>query len=777
MNYYSALKFITLCLLMPWWLVGQNGTVRGRVLDAQSDEPIAFANAVLKGSGIGAVASIDGLYVINNVPPGEYQLEVSFVGYGTKVVEIAVESNRITQQNVYLQESAEVLETVEVTAERRQREIKVNTSVVNLDPKEVKRFSVGGDADLIKAIQVLPGVITTGDQGGQLFIRGGAPIQNLILLDGMVLYNPFHSIGFFSVFDNDIIRSADVYSGGFGAEYSSRNSAVMDVRTRSGNRKRFAGNASVSPYLAKLLLEAPLGARDDRGQAASSILVSAKTSYLDQTAPIFYPYAETEFDGLPFSFTDLYAKYTAQSDNGSQFNLFGFNFDDAVRFGGQNSIAWNSRGLGMNFTAIPPTSTVLIDGSLAFSTYDIGATEGRLNRQSAVNSFNGGLDFTYFLAGNDEFKMGFQTITYTTDFEVNSPLARTINERQNTSEIGGYAKYRYSSNRLIVEPGLRVHYYSSQGEASIEPRFGLKYNVNSWLRFKGSGGWYSQNLMAGYNDFDVVNLFYGFLSAPRETQLQDELRGEEITSSLQKATHIVVGLEVELTKELTLNLEAYRKNFNQVINLNRNKVYDANSAAAVGQPGILVNDYLAERGLAQGIDLLLKYSSKQVYVWLAYSLGEVTRDDDIREYFPSFDRRHNLNLITNYKWGKDNHWETGLRYNFGTGFPFTPTQLFYSQQPFTDDRGQPSLDYDYTTENGQPGVLYAELNTRRLPNYHRVDWSITRNFKFSETQNLEVSLGATNIMNYRNIFFFNRDDNRRVDQLPIMPTLSLNYGF
>jgi hypothetical protein len=173
----------------------------------------------------------------------------------------------------------------------------------------------------------------------------------------------------------------------------------------------------------------------------------------------------------------------------------------------------------------------------------------------------------------------------------------------------------------------------------------------------------------------------------------------------------------------------------------------------------------------------VKYTDKNLYLWLAYSIGKVTRDDGITEYAPVFDRRHNLNFVANYSFGKDKSWEASLRYNFGTGFPFTPTQLFYSEQPFVDDRGQVAIDYDYTTENGEAGVLYGELNTRRLPNYHRVDASITRTYDVTKTQILEVSLGATNIMNYDNIFFYDRDENKRVNQLPIMPTASISYSF
>lgn len=773
---FSALfTFIFLSLSLS--SLAQSGTIRGFVYEKESEEPIPFANIVVDGTSNGSSAAESGYYIIDGLRPGTYTVTASFIGYENQSLEVKVTAGRISNLNFYLSEGSEILEEVEISAARKERNTKVLTSVVTLDPKEITRFSVGGDADIIKAVQVLPGVITTGDQGGQLYIRGGAPIQNLILLDGMIVYNPFHSIGFFSVFDNDIIRSADVYTGGFSADYGSRNSAVMDVKTRSGNRKRLAGKVNSSTYTAKLLLEAPLGKKNERGFANSSVLLSAKTSYLDQTSQIFYPYVETEFDGLPFSFTDIYGKFSSQADNGSQVNAFGFSFDDAVRYGQNNSIDWNSRGAGFNFVAIPASSKVLMSGDASYSVYDITSIEGNLVQESSISGFNGGLDLTYFFRKADELKIGMEAITYTTDFDIDAPLGRSVAIRENTTELGTYVRYRYASNRLIAEPGLRVHYYGSQAEVSFEPRLGIKYNINDWLRLKASGGLYSQNLMAGNSDRDVVNLFYGFLSGVPLGALPDDFRGEEITSSLQFARHAVAGFEVELSKELTVNVEAYLKDFRQITNLNRNKIYDEDSPSAIGKPDILVKDFVIERGLAEGIDVLLKYTSKNFYIWTAYSLGRITRDDGITEYFPNFDRRHNLNFVTNYSFGEDRSWEFSLRYNFGTGFPFTPTQLFYSEQPFTDINGQAAVDYDYTTENGQAGVLYGELNTRRLPNYHRVDVSITKDYKFGENQILEVSAGATNILNYQNIFYYDRSANKRVDQLPIMPTVSLSYTF
>ena len=751
-------SLVWIAMLMSFTIHAQTGKVRGFVYDKADDQPIPFANAVIEGTNYGAVANDEGYFVISGIPAGSYTLKVTFLGYTAVSQNVEIKSERIVTTKVYMDQASEVLQDVEVSAERQERETKVLTSVITLDAKDIKQFSVGGDADIIKAVQVLPGVITSGDQGGQIYIRGGAPIQNLILLDGMIVYNPFHSIGFFSVFDVDIIQSAEVYSGGFNAEYGSRNSAVMDVQTRDPNRRRFAGKVSASTYTSKLLLETPLGSRNEDGLAATSFLISGKTSYLDKTSSIFYPYVETEYGDLPFSFQDLYAKLTSQSENGSKVNVFGFSFQDAVKFGGDNSIEWSSLGGGADFTVVPPSSSVLLSGDFSYSQYAISSIEGgSAPDESKINSFNGGLDFTYFLQKNNELKYGLEAIGYRTDLTINTENGSTISQIENTTELGAYLQYKLKFKRLIIQPGFRVHYYGSLSELSPEPRLGFKYNLTDNIRIKGAGGLYSQNLLASNSDRDVVNLFYGFLSAPPTTEVSKTFRGEEVTSRLQKARHAVLGVEYDITSKLTLNVEGYIKDFNQLTNLNRNQIY-ADNGSNNDKPEILRKNYIIEKGLAKGLDFLLKYRDQKFSLWLAYSISKVTRDDGIVVYYPHFDRRHNLNFVGTYTFGENRNWELSTRYNFGTGFPFTPTQLYYSENPFTTNNGQVDIAYDYTTENGELGTLYGDLNSKRLPNYHRVDVSLTRNFDLAGDQELEVSLGVTNILNYENIFYYDRID-------------------
>ena len=645
-------------------LAGQTGGLRGLIVDQADQSPLNLAKVSLSAGGktLESYTNNDGFYQVNGVQVGTYKVTFSRAGYAPQTIEIRVSADKNTFTRITMKESVIELDDVVIDARKQEKQTKVSTAVVQLNPKSIGTFSIGGEPDLVRALQVMPGVITTGDQGGQLYIRGGAPIQNLVKLDGMILYNPFHSIGFFSVFETDILQSADVYTAGFGAEYGGRTSSVMDIRTRTGRRDRISGKVSASTYLGKALLEVPIG-RKKNGIAPSSLLVSFKESLLDQAAPIFYPYVATEYDGLPFEFRDLFSKYTLETNGGNKLNIFGFNFSDAVRFAGGKSIAWNSVGYGTDFTVVPASSNTILQGHLAQSSYTITSTEiENRPRFSTINGFNGGLDFTYLLRKADELKYGLEFIGYYTDYQFTNTVGRSLQQEDNTTELGIYFDYKRQQGRWLIQPGLRLHNYSTMGVLRVEPRFGFKYNASENVRIKGSAGRYSQNLIAANSDRDVVNLFYGFLSGGG-IDLPSKIGDEDVQGTLQTADHVVLGVEFNPAPRWNVELEAYFKNFGMITNVNRFKLYDDIPQYA-NQPERLRKDFMVERGLARGIDALVTYEDKHWYLWAVYSLGRSSRYDGEQTYAPFFDRRHNTNFVVARKFAKQ--LEVNLRWNYGS---------------------------------------------------------------------------------------------------------------
>ncbi|MDY0078063.1 MAG: TonB-dependent receptor [Bacteroidales bacterium] len=752
----------------------QEAAVRGFVYEASNGEPVIFCNVYLQGTTYGASTDINGYFSITKVPAGQYMLLVTFLGYDTLRQEIVLKPNDVLNRKFNLVESSVSLETVNVTAEKIEARTETKTSVVNITPKILKKIpSIGGQADLAQYLQVVPGVVFTGDQGGQLYIRGGSPIQNKVLLDGMIVYNPFHSIGLFSVFDTDMIRNAEVFTGGFSADYGGRVSSIMDITTRDGNKNQLSGKVGASTFGAKLLLEGPLSRAKVENGSSSSFIFSVKNSYLEQTSKSLYSYVDE--DGLPFNFLDLYGKISINAANGSKINFFGFSFDDKVNnYKSLSDFGWSSVGGGSNFLIIPGKSPVLIEGNLAYSSYKATLSEASApERFSSINGFNMGFHFTYFL-GKDLVKYGIELLGFKTEFDFTNGVGRNINQTENTTELAGYVRYKGNFGKLLFEPSFRVQWYASLGNISPEPRLSVKYLVNDWFRIKLATGMYSQNLIAANSDRDVVNLFYGFLSGP--DNLPNRFDGKEVTHKLQKANHYILGTEIDLTNRINLNIEGYLKDFNQLTNLNRNKLFNENTAPA-NTPDIYKKDFIIEKGKAYGGDIALKYEDKKWYIWSVYSLGFVTKEYEKRpgeliSYRPHYDRRHNVNLLISYTAGDRRQWEFGARWNYGSGFPFTQVQGYYEHLNF----GQ-GVNTDYTNANGNLGILYGDLNEGELPSYHRLDFDIKRRFFFSERTQLEVNVSVTNMYNRENVFYVDQITSDVIRQLPLMPSFGMTLSF
>ena len=748
------LLFLFSILLFTSTVFGQTGNIRGFIYDKSSGEPIMFCNVFLQGTTIGAPTDINGMYNISKVAAGDYTIMVTYIGYDTSSVNISLKAGKVLTKNLEISESSVKLNEVRISAERAEMKTEVRAAVIKITKQDMEMIpTIGGEPDLAQYMQVIPGVVFTGDQGGQLYIRGGSPIQNKVLLDGMTIYSPFHSIGLFSVFDTDIIRNTDVYTGGFSSEYGGRISSIMDIKTIDGNKKSFGGKLSANTFGSKLFVEGPL-----LGYGKSSFVFSGKTSYLDKSSELLYKHPILYFNekGMPYSYTDLYGKFSLHGNNGSKINVFGFNFQDKVHYKGISELNWNSKGIGSEFILIPGSTPVLIEGNFAYSSYNISLDEvSSPLRESGINGYNMGFDFTYFQP-KGKIKYGFDIHGFSTDFTTYNSVNSKIEQNENTSEFSAYINYQISTTRFIIEPGFRLQKYTLG--VSPEPRLGMKYIASDRMRFKVSSGYYSQNILSTTSDRDVVNLFSGIISSPEE--IPDQEDGNPYKHKFQKARHLIAGIEYDISRSIDFQLEGYIKDFTQLTNINRNMTSNTD------------DEFIIESGVAKGVDALVKFKSKKLYIWAVYSLGFINRNDGERTYHPHFDRRHNVNFVTSYKFGKRESWKADMRWNLGSGFPFTQTQGFYENLTFAD-----GINTDYTTTNGELGIEYAELNQGRLPYYHRFDASVSKSIKLNKSSKLDMTLSVTNAYNRENIFYFNRVKYERVNQLPIMPSFGASITF
>ncbi|MEE1301536.1 MAG: TonB-dependent receptor, partial [Bacteroidales bacterium] len=642
----------------------QTGSIRGFVYDKETGEPMMLTNVVLENTLIGTTTDVNGYFVLSKIKTGDYNIKVTLLGYETYIAPIKIEKNKVLALKIDLSPSATELQTVEIQGKQEVARTESQVSIEKITSKDIQQMpSIGGQADLAQYIQVLPGVVFSGDQGGQLYIRGGSAIHNKVLLDGMVVYNPFHSIGLFSVFETDIIRNADIYTGGFSAQYGGRISSVMDITTKDGNKKHFSGKLAASTFGANLLLEGPLLKKKDY---SLSYILSAKNSYLSKTSTSIYSYMNKE---LPYDYFDLYGKLTLATDNGSKINFFGLNFSDKVnQYEAIADFNWVNRAFGTNFLLIPGTSSALVEGVVAYSDYTMNMRETTTNQNqmSNIGGFNVGLSVTNFF-GDDRLKYGMEMEgnTTRTAYKINDTIT------DYSTEIGLYAIYKLLYRSILLEPSLRLNYYASLGNVFLEPRLSAKWNITKKFRLKLATGVYSQTFLDTKSDRDIVNLFTGYMTVNPDLNIVGSFRGEDLSTYVQKSNHFIFGAEYDILRNFNLNVELYYKTMSNLTSVNRERLY-ADDPEHSDKPEYQRKEYTVENGKAYGADFSLKYDDGRLYVWTIYSLGKVIREGEMQTYSPHYDRRHNVNVLINYQMGQSRDFEISLRWNYGSGFPYSP---------------------------------------------------------------------------------------------------------
>jgi hypothetical protein len=754
--------FTLTLLFFSLFVNAETGSVKGFVYEQLSGEVIIGATISLKGTNKGAKSDVNGFFNLPKLDTGKYTLVVSYIGFETIEKEILIERNEVLSVKISLPKKSRELKGVSVSAKREEKIYETKVGITRITPKELKILpSVGGEPDIAQFLQVMPGVISTGDQGGQLYIRGGSPIQNKILLDGMTIYNPFHSIGIYSVFETDAIKNADVHSGGFGAEFGDRTSAIVNVQTKDGNKKNHSGKVTMNPILAKVFLEGPL--LRDKGDSGTSIsyIASLKHSYLQTSSSAIYGFlGEPYATKLPYTFTDFYSKVSINSSNGGKLSLFGFNFDDRVNFKNVSDLRWNSFGIGANFVLTPAASSSLISGTFNYSDYGISLIEadGR-PRLSDINGFDASVKVTSYLPNHSEINYGLEFTGFKTGFQYFNFVGVRLEQNDYTTQVGGFLKFKKNFGaKFIFEPGLRTQYFASVGVARLEPRVAMKYNITEYLRIKASGGLYSQNLISTKSDRDIVNFFTGFLTAPDFSIAKPD--GTDAPNNLQKAAHLVAGIELDI-KDFDITIEPWYKNFDQLISISRYKLLPTDP------------DFAIETGKAYGTDFTLKYAKGRKYLWAVYSYGYVDRNDGRQTYPTPFDRRHNVNILASYTAGEKLDWEFSARFNYGSAFPFTQSQSFIEQLNF-----QNGISTNYLNSNGNLGIIYADqINAGRLSDYHRLDISAKHRIELKRKNILEISAGISNAYNRQNIFYIDRVRNTRTYQFPLFPSIGITWGF
>ncbi|MCH7939665.1 MAG: TonB-dependent receptor, partial [Candidatus Marinimicrobia bacterium] len=462
------------------------------MLDGSSGEGLPGANIYFEGTGIGASSQVDGYFVLSKVPAGQYTLHITYLGFETVELPLELLPGESLRRDFELQPQPLSLEEVEVTGKRVERQTNIQLSRVKLNIRQLRGVPQVGEADLMRTLQALPGVLTTAEFSTGLVIRGGNTDQNLILLDGITVYNPSHLGGLFSSFILDVIKEADLIKGGFNAEYGGRLSAVLNVRSREGNQKHFDSKVSLSLLSAQTTLEGPIG--------KGAWVMAGRRTYFDQIfkgTDLYFPYYFYDLQGHVFQDLTDRDRVSMSWYVGRDNLLF-----DALGL----SASWGNQTFSGNYRKLWSSRLVshwMLAKSRFDTRFDLGGDLG-LTSTNIINDLTFQSDWTYFASQTTEFRFGTQvkdlSIGYKSTFL--DSILFDVNQSPLESVLYGKVK-RWITPLLMVEPGLRVtHYDGHPTKWFFDPRLNVKYLLTPDRYLNGAVGLYHQFIETVQDDFN-----------------------------------------------------------------------------------------------------------------------------------------------------------------------------------------------------------------------------------------------------------------------------------
>ena len=776
MHYLSALVLL-LGFLSP--LQGQSParvTISGTIEDADSRELLLGATIYDQATGSGTVTNTYGFFSLT-LPSGPAELTVSYIGYTSTVLRLDL--LRDTSMVIRLLPGTQ-LEEVEVTADKVERiSTKTQMSVVDVPVEFIKKVpALLGEVDVLKVIQLLPGVQSGGEGQSGFYVRGGGPDQNLILLDGVPVYNASHLFGFFSVFNADAVKDVTLYKGGFPARYGGRLSSVLDITLKEGNMQEYHSSLSLGLVASSAMVEGPI-IKDK-----VSFIVTGRRTYIDL---LIRPFLSSE-DGIGgYYFHDVNAKINWRISDRDRVYLstytgrdkFYYRYED--RDGGSNyeenaDIGWGNltTALRWNHVWSPNlfSNTTLTLSDYTFDTDNrFKETEGsslvselKLAYTSGIRDWAGRIDFDYLPVPKHYIRYGAGVIAHTFKPGVFDLLNADEEDRISTSigqpNISATEWFAYVEDDAEILPALKVNYgvhtsgfqVEDQHYVSVQPRISLRYLLREDLSLKASFSTMRQyiNLLSNESIGLPTDLW---LPATKRVKPQD-------------AWQAALGAAYDW-KEYEVSVEGYYKDMQNLLSYTEGSSFFSFSNWQ--------NRVTQGMGDSYGVELFLQKKRGAWTGWIGYTLSRTNRQFDELNFgrkFPyKYDRRHDFEIVVNYK--KSEKFDIGMTWVFGTGKAISlAAESYYYYSPGIN----PNSFYQYYVEH------FEERNNFRMPSYHRGD--IGFNFhKIRTGYQRTISFGAYNVYNRKNPFFVFTEETSNQVQLkqaslfPIIPFISYNIKF
>lgn len=742
---------------------GQKQTISGYLKDSVTNEFLIGATVRLANTSVGVSSNDYGFYSLQ-ADKGKITLQVDYIGYEQKVITLNLTIN--TTLDILLSEKRQTLSEVVVSSTKaNQRIVSTEMSTEKLTAKDIKQIPmVLGEADVIKSIQLLPGVSAPNEGSGGFNVRGGSADQNLILLDEAIVYNPSHLFGFFSVFNADALKDATIYKGGIPSKYGGRLSSVLDIRMREGSNKKFSATGGIGLLSSRVTLETPLGKVHENG-ANGSMLISGRRSYADIFLPLF---PDTTINRNKLYFYDLNFRSNYRLSTKDRVFLSGYFGRDRIDVPNGFGNSWGNITGTLRWNHLF-SSKLFMNVSTIYSNYDyeIKFYPGNSFKwQSSLSNLNFKADFDYYANEKHNIKFGLGSIYYTfnpgniTPFGSKSSLVATNNPLKYALENYAYLQddYKINSN-LSVMYGLRISNFAQLANESIpvynndqpvvfnptinnyqkgtvksynkskrntwlnnsyglEPRINVNYQISE-----------SASIKTGYNRmFQYIHL----LSTATSPTPLDIYTPSSSFIKPQISDQIASGYFKNIKdNKYELSVEGYYKWMQ-----NQFDFIDGASPLLNNSPETILLNGSAR---SYGLEFMVKKGEGRFTGWISYTLSKAERKtpginggrgiNNGEYYATNYDKPHNLAVTANYKLSEK--WSFSANFIFQSGRPITYPESKY-------------------TFNGLSVPEYSERNAHRLPAYHRLDVSATLKGKESKRLKSQWVFGIYNIYNRQN---------------------------
>lgn len=715
------------------------GTLRGIVVDSTNGEVLAFSNVVLKEIKRGASTDVHGYFMIPSIPANKtYTLLVSYVGYRSKEIRVYIAPNKITDVKIELSPTAVEMRAVEKVGQRIIESNATDIGLQRISIKDLESIPKGVETDVFRSIQSLPGVQSTGDVSARYYVRGSASNENLVLLDGVTLYNPFHALGIFSVIDPDLINNVEFYKGGFTAEYGGRLSSVLNVITKDGNKNNFAASATSSFITGKALIEGPI--------PYGSFIIAGRKSY---DTSILRKFLNNK--NVPINFYDTGFKLNYSNPNfikGSKFIIHGFASGDKLNSDDpkQEDIDWSNKMFGLTWFRVTD-SPLFYEMQFSWSYFD-GNVNPKLSsvkpKSNTVNDISLNMHFNYIYDSKNELDVGLDLKDIDTKLLLKNLVGATSDIGSHGTRLTVFGKFKLLQNdNFGLDIGTRLNLTNlslSPNDIPFEPRISATYRLFPWLALKGAWGIYTQEMTTLSDENEVISLFEPWIISPPYLPVAS-------------AIHYTIGTKANIFRYFTADVQGYYKVLHNIPTVNDNKFDDSDP------------DLLPASGESYGWEFMLNYNNEPISLTASYSLGWAYKHLNGWTYYPRYDTRNAVNLIGVVNLGSG--WQFSAMWIYNSGRPFTQSLGYYDKFYFGDLNNPGSL-----LESYEPYSILSDKDLGRLPEYHRLDVSLTKKFILSWIK-IDMDVSILNVYNRKNIFYFDRSTGKRINMLPFLPTATL----